>query len=240
MNTARTGNGTAVAPLSMSLPSILTQGVTSVLFIGWVGLLLSASLSVHAQDKDAMTISPSGNVGIGSVSEAHKLNVEGNVNISGNLTISGKATAAKGTIPIGLIAMWSGDPANLPAGWVLCDGARNTPDLRGRFILGHTGVSGRYNSVGVYGGNESITMSIDQMPKHNHGGETASGSGTVTLPLTNSNSGYGVTLWYSRPTTSYSFNSGAHVHGISSEGNGAPINILPPYYVLAFIMYAGE
>ena len=36
----------------------------------------------------------------------------------------------------GIIVMWSGADTDVPAGWVLCDGTNNTPDLRGRFILG--------------------------------------------------------------------------------------------------------
>jgi microcystin-dependent protein len=37
-------------------------------------------------------------------------------------------------IPKGLISMFAGDSA--PAGWALCDGENETPDLRDRFILG--------------------------------------------------------------------------------------------------------
>lgn len=41
-----------------------------------------------------------------------------------------------GTIPSGLIAMWHGLLANIPAGWVLCDGQNGTPDLRDKFVKG--------------------------------------------------------------------------------------------------------
>lgn len=37
-------------------------------------------------------------------------------------------------IPYGSVAMFSG--ATLPAGWLLCDGANGTPDLRDRFLVG--------------------------------------------------------------------------------------------------------
>lgn len=36
----------------------------------------------------------------------------------------------------GLIVMWGGLLANIPAGWRLCDGTNGTPDLRARFIKG--------------------------------------------------------------------------------------------------------
>jgi hypothetical protein len=38
-------------------------------------------------------------------------------------------------IPKGIIVMWSGSTA--PGGWHLCNGSNDTPDLRGRFIVGY-------------------------------------------------------------------------------------------------------
>jgi hypothetical protein len=37
-------------------------------------------------------------------------------------------------IPSGTIAMWKGSIATIPSGWVLCNGANGTPDLRDRFV----------------------------------------------------------------------------------------------------------
>lgn len=39
-------------------------------------------------------------------------------------------------VPSGLICMWGGLVANIPTGWLLCNGANGTPDLRDRFIKG--------------------------------------------------------------------------------------------------------
>ena len=39
-------------------------------------------------------------------------------------------------LPAGIIAMWHGLIANIPSGWLLCDGANGTPDLRSKFIKG--------------------------------------------------------------------------------------------------------
>ena len=47
--------------------------------------------------------------------------------------------ATGGDIPRGAIVMWSGTVADIPAGWVLCDGTSGTPDLRERFIVGAGG-----------------------------------------------------------------------------------------------------
>lgn len=40
------------------------------------------------------------------------------------------------SLPAGVIVMWSGLLANIPAGWGLCDGSPGRPDLRGMFIKG--------------------------------------------------------------------------------------------------------
>lgn len=36
----------------------------------------------------------------------------------------------------GIIVMWHGLIANIPAGWLLCDGTYGTPDLRESFVVG--------------------------------------------------------------------------------------------------------
>ncbi len=91
-----------------------------------------------------------------------------------------------GTIPIGGIIMWSGNPASLPPGWVLCDGqtlnpaANNelgnpiiVPDLRDRFIVGADVDGGAtLYEVGNTGGSNSVTLSENQMPTHRHSGTT--------------------------------------------------------------------
>jgi len=37
---------------------------------------------------------------------------------------------------IGIICLWSGSVADIPAGWQLCNGTNSTPDLRNRFVIG--------------------------------------------------------------------------------------------------------
>lgn len=36
----------------------------------------------------------------------------------------------------GIIVLWSGAIVDIPAGWSLCDGADDRPDLRDKFIIG--------------------------------------------------------------------------------------------------------
>ena len=44
-------------------------------------------------------------------------------------------TTMSSLVPTGIISMWSGSIAKIPAGWALCDGSNGTPDLRDRFIV---------------------------------------------------------------------------------------------------------
>ena len=75
-------------------------------------------------------------------------------------------------VPIGTIVMWSGDN-NIPTSWALCDGQNATPDLRGRFVMGSgdgssaEGIANTYN-IGDSGGQETVTLTVDEMPTHNH------------------------------------------------------------------------
>jgi hypothetical protein len=45
-------------------------------------------------------------------------------------------TPSSGSIPAGVIVMWSGTIASIPSGWALCNGSGGTPDLRSKFIKG--------------------------------------------------------------------------------------------------------
>ena len=78
-------------------------------------------------------------------------------------------------IPSGIIVMWSGVATAVPSGWHLCDGQNGTPDLRNRFIVG----AGSSYKVGNTGGTDSVTLSGNQIPSHNHGFSlTAASSGS--------------------------------------------------------------
>ena len=52
----------------------------------------------------------------------------------------------------------------IPSGWQICDGSNGTPDLRNRFLVG---AGDRYNK-GDIGGEDFHTLTIAEMPSHNH------------------------------------------------------------------------
>lgn len=90
---------------------------------------------------------------------------------------SGNIDTTTGVVPAGVIVLWSGSSASIPAGWVLCNGLNSTPDLRDRFIVG----AGSTYAVGATGGSADAivvshthTASVSD-PGHNH-------TATVTDP----------------------------------------------------------
>jgi hypothetical protein len=59
-------------------------------------------------------------------------------------------------VPSGLIAMWHGLIADIPSGWVICDGNNGTPNLLGRFV---EGVADASTNPGATGGSTGKTTS---------------------------------------------------------------------------------
>ena len=60
---------------------------------------------------------------------------------------------AGGSVPSGVIVMWSGSYDDIPVGWALADGSQGTPNLRSRFIYGvntayGSGNDGNINATG--------------------------------------------------------------------------------------------
>lgn len=76
-------------------------------------------------------------------------------------------TGPPGIGPSGLIAMWHGLIANIPAGWVICDGNNSTPNLLARFV---EGVATAATDPGATGGatNKAHTAHKHTMPTHVH------------------------------------------------------------------------
>lgn len=133
---------------------------------------------------------------------------------------SGDTPSVEGSsIPAGLISMWFGDASSVPSGWAVCDGNNGTPDLRDKFVL----CAGTSHAVGSTGGSETVTLTVEQMPKHRH---LASVSLTISGTATsNSFMAPGYTPGGAQTTgaTEYIGSSGPHPN-------------MPPYYALLFIM----
>jgi microcystin-dependent protein len=180
------------------------------------------------------------------------------MNVSGTLTAA--ILEGYGTTPLGGIIMWSGSESAIPAGWALCDGrtsnGRITPNLRDRFVIGASGT----RPVGAVGGSASMNLTVEQLPPHSHrvsGSTTGAGahrhtayapfhdrndSGSQGYPNNNNHQAFRTSdRGRSQSVSSDAISdSGSHSHSFdvtsNSSGLGNPIDKMPPFYALAFIM----
>jgi microcystin-dependent protein len=133
--------------------------------------------------------------------------------------------------PDGIIMMWSGSDDNIPEGWLLCDSSNNTPDLRGRFIVG-ANVEGPNNKPDLSkytpnstGGSEKSQnkLTVANIPQHKHNGtipdQTDTGAGCDSG---NCQCGFS----FDKQT-----NNG---NGLGTEP--VVITTIPPYYAICYII----
>ena len=164
----------------------------------------------------------------------------GNVTINGNFNVTGSFNyLPKGTI-------LAHNQTTAPSGWALCNGTNGTPDLRGRFILGAgQGANLTNRNINQLAGTETHTLTIDQMPQHNHGGTT-----NTTGNHSHRADGFpdwGSLCWRNGGCAGFlnsggathcenTTTSGNHSHTIPNQGGNQPHNNMPPFFVLTYIM----
>ena len=176
-----------------------------------------------------------------------------NSNTSQIATTAFVQTAISTTLT-GIIAMWSGSIGTIPTGWVLCDGANGTPDLRDKFVIGArqdnptvaaTNVTGTLTVTG--GSKDAIVVShthtgTTETHTHNHfisSAELANGGQYMGVYNPGNSDNFKPTL---SGTTSVandkisSNNTHSHTFTTNSTGSSGTNANLPPYYALAFIM----
>lgn len=224
---------------------------------------------------DASALSVVGaRVGINTTQPAATLDVRGNIRstgleVTGALDVTGTVTAEAwdglGIVPVGTIVLWSGDTA--PDDWALCNGQTingvQTPDLRGRFVLGvgqGAGLSER--RIGDRGGAEEHRLTVAELPQHAHGFrasfiEDTSSDGVHRHSLMSefteklgppSIPREGPRYWDSSllahvPSENETNREEGHAHRVdfppaqtTSAGGAESHPNLPPFYALAYIM----
>jgi len=81
-------------------------------------------------------------------------------------------------VPSGLIAMWHGTIATIPAGWLICDGGNGTPNLLAKFV---EGVATAATNPGATGGSTAKTTAGHRHDKQAAGVEEwQPGGDTIT------------------------------------------------------------
>jgi len=78
-------------------------------------------------------------------------------------------------VPKGTVVMWYGDTSTIPYGWELCDGTASVhdpslikPNLMGKVPMGLSNSDKEYTTPLATGGNNKITLTTNQLPKHYH------------------------------------------------------------------------
>ena len=141
-------------------------------------------------------------------------------NINEKITnIKTNITALQDAMPVGSIIMFNGKAEEIPSGWAICNGENGTPNLLDRFILASTYCGGT-------GGKSQITLSVSQLPPHRHRLKKC---------------------WYGksdnaddRQVVRWDDSVSTNDQILTEEtGFGLPINIMPPYYRLIYIMKVG-
>lgn len=157
----------------------------------------------------------------------------------------------------GMVMMWSGNPLDIGvgglAGWHICDGSLGTPDLRDRFVLGSgsrpIGNTNPNTYLDTTGGGTHIhninqtTLTIAQLPYHNHGGatgyqsndhlhynnfSTATESANHTHPYTLylslldgvAGGGANANLWQNTRSVQTGGDAGTHTHAVQGYTGG--------------------
>lgn len=161
---------------------------------------------------------------------------------------------AGGGVPTGTIVPFAGSSA--PTGWLLCDGGQystssystlyavigttygggngsfRVPDLRGRTPVGKN--QGTFSALGRIGGEETHTLSIAEMPSHQHPMNENTYMDVQTRsgwqPYVNDTTG---SRWFTNKRhDNLSFSDIA----TGPTGQGVPHNNMPPYLVLNYII----
>lgn len=208
------GHGDAIAPRIpfASAPQVMAATYANQSPIGFIvagNLKVASKLSVKGDVVVGATNGPAATLRTATMTAA------GDGTVGGAATVSGALTASRiempGAAPVGTIMMWDGGPETIPDGWELFTA------LNDRIPVG---VGSGY-ALGTSGGEDFVTLTVDQLPEHTHNYEVC----------TSHNFGGKSIAWQSKGWWKDMGSSKA-----GSTGNGAAHENRPPYHALYYII----
>ena len=186
-----------------------------------------------------------GNLGIGTTAPSDKLHVNGRIKDKTGYVI-----------PVGTIVPYGGESA--PQGWLMCNGNSvnstnyqdlfnvightyggggdnfNLPDLEGRVPVGKN--TDTFNALGKTGGEEKHTLSIGEMPSHNH--DITESEHSHDIPVRDGTSMGHVGTGNAKQSKTYHTGGSKTNITINNKGDGNAHNNLQPYLVINYIIKA--
>lgn len=203
------------------------------------GLITTAKLAGNAVTSDRIADNNVTTVDLAPNAVTSDRIVDGNVATADladqAVTMAKLGPDVKLSLPAGSVILWSGAIAAIPGDWQLCDGTNGMPDLRNRFVVG----AGAAYAPGVMGGVDQVTLSVAQMPSHNHSGTVSRHPGGEFSSSSDHQANNEGNMYYGMGTIVFRNNKNmlAHDHSvtINETGGNQPFDNRPPYYALAFI-----
>lgn len=162
-----------------------------------------------------------------------------------------KSNLIKDTVPAGVVDMFAGSTA--PSGYLLCDGSAvsrttyadlftaigttygtgdgsttfNVPNIKGKVPVGRDSGDTSFDTLGETGGEKTHTLTIAEMPEHNH-------------QITRQYDSTGFSTPYGDPAAGWSLPEGAasgtNMCPTAKTGGSGSHNNLQPYIVLNYII----
>ena len=197
------------------------------------------SLSKHIYNNNRLLI-PATNFQI------NDLNITDEFIVDGNINFTNKNINYLDIYPRYMVIAWfNSSYTSIPKGWSKCDGTKyklvdgvtisthsfdsegiQTPDLRGRFILGE-GTSPGLTSrrLDEYGGEANAILSENQIPRHTHSSDNF---------LKRVDQANGITSYYTNVSHPKHYFDTDVTIGHAGWSNSH--NNMPPYFVLIYIM----
>ena len=153
-------------------------------------------------------------------------------------TAGGSQTLAELLRPIGEVTMWYGAKADIPAGWLPCDGTlfssatypklatrlggTTLPNFTDRFPIG-----AGTKALGTVGGTSTKTLAVANLPAHDHPQRIVNG--------TLGGSGY---VGHNAALANWSASAGSANYPTGQTGSGTAFDVMNPWRALWFIIRA--